>query len=269
VSGSQVLHKTVQRNFSRSAEQYAQYAIVQERVVERLVELLAPYLPAAGAILDVGCGTGMLARRLQPFCPNGALVLSDMAHGMTLHARRQLSEALALDSDGADLALRSGSFSLVCSTSAYQWISPLDKAFSEAWRVLIPGGVFAFALFGDGTLCELKHSYRQAHNDLGSPPPSHLQAFPTEDRVRNALGGSAWERAEVFSELEVEYHRDVPHLLRALKRIGAQNASEGRPSGLASRRLMNRMACCYEQRYGRAEGIPATYRVIYGLAVRK
>jgi malonyl-CoA O-methyltransferase len=64
---------------------------------------------------------------------------------------------------------------------------------------------------------------------------------------------------------EIEYHADVPALLRSLKKIGAQNASSAGPPGLASRRVMQRMMDIYRQRHGVGGRIPATYQVIYGM----
>ena len=58
------------------------------------------------------------------------------------------------------LPFADGIFDLVVSTSTFQWLAALEKAFSEAKRVLTPGGTFLFALFGEGTLHELKNSYR-------------------------------------------------------------------------------------------------------------
>ncbi len=65
----------------------------------------------------------------------------------------------------------------------------------------------------------------------------------------------------------VEYHTGVAELLRSLKRIGAGNASSRAPRGLASRRLLQSMTDIYRQRYAQDGQIPASYEVIYGLAV--
>ena len=269
MTGAHIRRSSVLQNFSNHADQYDGYAIVQERVVDRLLQLLKPSLPPSGAILDVGCGTAKLGRLLQAASPKAPLFLCDIAHGMTLQARKNMPNALTLDADAGDLPFRSGIFSLVCSSSALQWVSDLERAFCEAGRVLAPGGLFAFALFGENTLFELKRSYTEAHREVGGSHSSHLQVFPGEDAVRNALCWVNWGRLEVFTEYEIEYHRDVVHLLRALKGIGAQNASTDRPAGLASRRLMNRMIDCYGEKFGGSGGIPATYQVIYGLAVKE
>jgi malonyl-CoA O-methyltransferase len=66
--------------------------------------------------------------------------------------------------------------------------------------------------------------------------------------------------------MEVEYHPDVPDLLRQLKRIGASNAAADRPRGLASRRVMQLMTKHYEATYRCAAGLPASYEVIVALA---
>jgi malonyl-CoA O-methyltransferase len=150
----------------------------------------------------------------------------------------------------------------------YQWVNDLPSAFSEIARVLRPGGLFAFALFGAGTLAELRAAHTAALVESGHAASSHMQRFPDAQAVAAALA-----RAGLTGELEAldeqEEHPDVPHLLRSLKRIGAQNAASQRPAGLSGRRTTERMMAIYQERFGVPGGIPATYQVIYGLARRE
>ena len=67
---------------------------------------------------------------------------------------------------------------------------------------------------------------------------------------------------------ELDWHPDVPTLLRRLKQIGAGNAAADRPKGLASRRVMQRMLELYEAGHRQMQGIPATYEVVCAVAVK-
>lgn len=258
----------VRHHFSSHADDYDRYAVVQKRVVNQLSALIGTLPLPVGPLLDVGTGTGALAARLAGLFPGQPLVLSDLAHGMTLHARTALSKVSAVDADAAQLPFARGSFGMIVSSSAYQWVADLGGAFGEAARILAPGGTFALALFGGRTLHELHSSYRAAWKEFDGGGPDHLQAFPQLRQVREALEGAGFELLHLADCEEIEYHPDVPTLLRSLKRIGAQNAARNRPPGLASRRVMQRMMAHYAERYGTPEGIPATYGVVYALARR-
>jgi malonyl-CoA O-methyltransferase len=258
--------RRVRHNFSSHAGDYDRYARVQKRVAGRLVELLRERGPFCGPALEVGTGTGRLAQSLAEVFPDIRPVLSDIAHDMTRLALHRVPRATGFDADAQALPLRSNRFSLVCSSSVYQWMNSLAAAFAESYRVLAPGGVFAFALFGERTLFELRDSHRRAVAECGECRASHAQEFPDPGRVRQSLEAVGFDRIRTLSEDEVEYHADVPALLRGLKAIGAQNAARNRPAGMASRRIMARMTEIYRQNYEQGRGLPATYQVVYGLA---
>lgn len=253
----------VRRNFSRQAGEYERHAAVQRRVAERLLQLLLEGGLVGGTTLEVGAGTGYLLRRLSRLCPGVRPVVSDLAHAMTRQAAAGLPGVPAFDADAQALPLRDGCLSLVVSSSAYQWVEDLPGAFAEMARVLRPGGRFALALFGTRTLHELRDSHRRAAAEAGRHP-SHVQEFPDPSAVEAALAAAGIARFRLFSAEEWEFHPDLPDLLRHLKRLGALNAAAGRPQGLASRQVMNRLAAHYEH-YRRQGKLPATYQVIYVL----
>ncbi|WP_020675957.1 malonyl-ACP O-methyltransferase BioC [Geopsychrobacter electrodiphilus] len=249
--------KHVRRNFSWHADEYERYALVQKVVVPQLLRHLSP-----GAVwqrvLEVGCGTGMLSRKFMKDHPDTKLILSDLAHDMSRRVACEFPFLPVVDADAENLPFRDTSFDLVLSSSVYQWVNHLMQAFAELGRILSPGGKVAMALFGERTLHELRHSHATAL----SAGKSHSQGFPTISQVRGAVGDH-FTVEYLESQLEVEWHPGVPHLLRSLKAIGAQNASRDRPSGLTSRRMMQRMYDCYSEKFGREGTIPATYEVIY------
>jgi malonyl-CoA O-methyltransferase len=252
----------VQRNFSRHADAYDRYARVQKRVVDQLLRYL-PLDSLPGKTLEVGCGTGLLSRRFLQRYPDVQLVLSDLAHGMSCRAAGRFPQQSVIDADAQNLPFVGESFDLVLSSSVYQWVDPLAQAFWELDRVLRPGGRVALALFGAQTLFELRYSHAFAL----AGGTSHFQEFPDCHQVRKSIPGRF--EIELFeNQFEVEWHPEVPHLLRSLKAIGAQNASRHRPEGLGARSTMQSMYDCYTQRFGRAGQIPATYEVIY-LILRK
>lgn len=257
--------RRVQANFSGQAHFYDRYALVQKRVVERLLLLLAQQATPQGLVLEVGTGTGALAQRLTECYPAVRPIVSDLAHGMTCQAARRLPQALAMDGDAQDLPLIDGCCDLVLSTSVYQWVNDLPRAFGESARVLRSGGLFAFALFGERTLYELREAHRRAVLEHGGRLTSHTLSFPDEAICQDAFSRAGLEPLLLQSEDEVEYHADVPMVLRSLKAIGASNAASERPRGLASRRVMQRMMDLYETQHRQAGGVPATYQVIYGI----
>lgn len=266
MSGAAIDIRRVRRNFSAQAAEYDRHARVQKRVAERLLHLLMAAGPLAGPALEVGTGTGELARRLRRVRPDLPLVVSDLAHGMTRHAAAGLPGVPAVDADAQALPFAGGRFGLLLSASVFQWLNDLSCALAEASRVLRPGGVLAFAMYGERTLWELREAHRQALSELAPAHASHAHDFRREAEVRAALTAAGLERLQLFSEEEVEHHPDLAALLRSLKQIGAQNAAVSRPAGLASRRVMARLADHYADRFGRTEGLPATYHVIYALA---
>lgn len=255
-------------NFSAHAEDYDRNAVVQQKVVEQLCARLSGRDTGPGLLLDLGTGTGSLAVAVQKIQPRQRLVVMDIAHGMTRKARQRMDGVFACDGDARSLPFADASFSCVVSSSVYQWVDDLPVAFAEVARILKPGGTFAVALFGDRTLGELRDSHRQAISACGLGRVSHAQSFPTQRAVVTALKAAKLSCELHDSSMEVEFHADVPSLLRQLKRIGASNASVERPRGLSSRRVMQTMIGFYEENFGCEQGLPASYEVIVALARR-
>jgi malonyl-CoA O-methyltransferase len=256
-------------NFSKHAADYDSHASVQKRVVEHLCQHLSPLSLNAGAILDIGTGTGSLAAAVTARWSGHPLVLMDIAHGMTTAAAQRLSTATACDGDARQLPFADTTFTAILSSSVYQWVDGLPAAFTEVCRVLQPGGWFAAALFGDRTLHELRACHDQAIKACGGDKTSHVQSFPTVAEVLAALAAAGLECRHHATRMEIEYHPDVPHLLRQLKKIGASNAAVDRPRGLASRRVMRCMMAAYDEQYRAAAGLPASYEVILVVARKR
>jgi malonyl-CoA O-methyltransferase len=260
--------RRVKAAFHRQSGDYDSHSLVQQRVVARLLEQVQREVGQSQRILDVGAGTGRLLAGLHRLYPHALTVGADLAFGMCRTARDNLLESVdvyLLNSDAEQLPIAEGVFDLVISTSTYQWLSHLETAFREAYRVLAPGGVFCFALFGELTLFELKSSYRQALGSEKRRGEDRSHNFFSAAEVEDALGESGFSRKRVDTEREVEFHLDVPELLRSLKRIGAGNAAPVAERGLAERRVMLDMMATYRREYGSTEGIPATYEVVYGI----
>jgi malonyl-CoA O-methyltransferase len=257
----------VRHAFGRQASSYETYAAVQKRVVARFLECLKREELAPASILDVGAGSGMLLRALRQQYGNARAVGIDSAEGMTRTARGNLAydpDSLLLTADAEHLPLRDAFFDLVVSTSTFQWLPGLDGAFREVFRVLKPGGCFAFALFGGETLHELRSSYDRALTAAGRTGENRMQRFFPESDVAAAVQRTEFAALRVFSELDVEIHGDVPDLLRSLKLIGAGNASPSSARGLGGRPVMLEMMKNYREDHGDDAGVRATYDVVYG-----
>lgn len=258
----------VRNAFDHHAREYEGHANVQRRVASNLASALGGDSSVPQRILDVGAGTGLLLRLLAGRYPDARLVGLDLAFGMSRTAREQLWDTKAaqfLTGDAERLPCAAGSFDLVVSTSTFQWLERLELAFAEIHRVLVPGGCFSFALFGEQTLYELRDSYVQAQILTGHGRESRTMPFFAVASVEAALVRSGFAGCRVYREREREFYPDVVALLRAVRGVGAATTSPVSNRGLSERRVMLTMMEIYRQEYGKDGRIPATYDVIYGV----
>jgi len=143
------------------ADVYATIAAAEVEIQERLAAILElraadsqqqamlqAYLagvefPAGGAVLDVGCGTGVVSRVLAQLPGIGRVVGVDPSP-VFLATARELSAQEAglsfLEADGRDLPFEDGSFAAVVFHTTLSHVPAPEKALAEAFRVLSPDG---------------------------------------------------------------------------------------------------------------------------------
>jgi ubiquinone/menaquinone biosynthesis C-methylase UbiE len=137
-------------------------------------------------ILDVGCGTGLLATRLARELPHAAVTGCDFSRGMLSRASAHRPELGWVQGNAQQLPFAPSSFDAVVSTEAFHWFPDPEAALVEFHRVLAPGGRLCVALVnppleGIGRLAALGSRW------VGEP-----FYWPTRERMR------AWVEAAGF-----------------------------------------------------------------------
>jgi ubiquinone/menaquinone biosynthesis C-methylase UbiE len=162
-------HDRVRERFTRTAEQFASFALSERRAdIDQLVELAAPQ--ASDRALDVACGPGTFALGFAPrvrtavgldFTP--ALV----AQGRVAATNTGLANVLFVIGDALVLPFPSGSFDIVaCGYSLHHMPDPA-AAVREFARVARPGGRVVVA-------------------DIFVPAPGNPDAYDAIERARDA-----------------------------------------------------------------------------------
>jgi predicted TPR repeat methyltransferase len=138
----------VAQRFDEMAEAFDEHLVLRlgYEGPQHLTALIAPLIAADGAldVLDIGCGTGLLAAALRPLARRLAGV--DLSAGMLAKAgERGLYDAL----ERADLldALAQGEagWDLIVALDTFPYLGALEATFEAAARALKPGGRFAFS----------------------------------------------------------------------------------------------------------------------------
>jgi ubiquinone/menaquinone biosynthesis C-methylase UbiE len=95
-------------------------------------------------ILDVGCGTGVLATRIREALPRAQVWGVDLVRGMLDKGldrwRRHASHVTPIQGDSERLPFAAGAFDVITCANSFHHYPHQDRAVAEMHRVLRPGG---------------------------------------------------------------------------------------------------------------------------------
>jgi ubiquinone/menaquinone biosynthesis C-methylase UbiE len=116
---------------------------LHQQIADRTADLAGRAIPAPQRVLDVGCGTGYLLRRLADRYPEAAeLTGVDPAPAMIAAARAAADDDRLrwLAGTAEALPFPAGAFDLVVSTTSFDHWADQRAGLFECDRVLAPGG---------------------------------------------------------------------------------------------------------------------------------
>lgn len=160
---------------------YAAHAAFVPALGGVVLDLLAPQ--SGEAILDLGCGDGVLTERL---VAAGAIVVGvDADHSMVASAVAKGLDARV--GDGRRLGF-AGEFDAVFSNAALHWMGEPAPVVAGVFRALRPGGRFVGEFGGHGNIAAIRVAVRAVLAARGYRVPSvEENYYPTAEAYRAAL----------------------------------------------------------------------------------
>ncbi len=265
----------LRRRFDRAANSYADAAVVQREVGNRLLERFDVMRIAPATILDVGCGPGTHAAALSARFPDAMVTAIDHAPAMVARAMPTATGLFArwsgllkrprirgLVSDMGALPLPREHADVLWSNFALQWTNDLPALFAEWNRVLKIGGVIMFTAPGPDTLIELRRALSKAGEDADSRVQRFIDLHDMGDMLIHAGFADPVMDMEVIT---LEY-ATAAALWRDIKAQGAVNSMQVRPRGLLTPHKLRAVESALDSARKADGPIRISVEVIYGHA---
>jgi ubiquinone/menaquinone biosynthesis C-methylase UbiE len=103
-------------------------------------------LPEGGALLDIGCGTGLFVEKYLHH--GGTAVGIDLSRNMIGRARGRCACCDFTVGTGESIPFRDNSFDAVSSILVFSYLRDPESMLNEAYRVLRPGGAISICTLG-------------------------------------------------------------------------------------------------------------------------
>lgn len=239
----------LRRRFDRAADGYQRLALAQQASADDLLASLH-VLPLRGHVLDLGCGSGHLARALAATTGVDAVLALDISEGMLRAPEWQGVSAAPLHrlcADAAALPLPAASMDVLTSNFALHWCPQPLALLRELQRVCRPDGLARLVIPVAGSL-----DGRTARAAAGA------SLRPVAD-WQLAADAAGWQRAAEDVADYVEYHASPDAWLQALRAIGV-TSRRGTGQGLSGRAALTTLRERLEATRTDA-GIPLRYQV--------
>lgn len=265
----------VRTRFERAAATYAEAAVVQREVGNRLLERFDVMRIAPQTILDIGCGPGTHTTALAARFPEASIIAIDQSPAMValtappargLLARfasmRKTPRVRGLVADMASLPLPREQADVLWSNFALHWSNDLPALFAEWNRVLKVGAVVMFTAPGPDTLQPLRNALTRA----GERADDRVQRFTDLHDLGDMLVQAGFADPVMDMEVITLEYSNAAALWRDLKAQGVTNSMQSRPRGLLTPRKLRAIEAQLDAT--RVDGGPIRIgvEVIYGHA---
>jgi malonyl-CoA O-methyltransferase len=264
----------LQKRFSDHAKTYDQFANVQKKMGTQLLKLLDRKESDSSSIdiLEIGCGTGFLTRKLSQQFPKATITAIDLAPGMIEIAKQKINNEQVhfLCGDIEEIELKER-YDLIISNATFQWLNDMEHTLIHLANSLKKNGKILFSTFGVETFHELHTSFHRAlqklqlntNARLGQPFYSLKDLLELCDRIIRSV--HPYSTVVGIESIEKEKFLSVRDFFTSLKKIGATNSNQGpffqRPS------VLKEMMKIYERDFQENGYITATYHCLFIEAV--
>ena len=250
--------------FARAGAGDPELAEFMQAARDALLERLDGIRISPARVLDLGAGTGAVARALARRFRAADVVWVDPVVGLLHRARtrvpRWFSKHRYVAAEAERLPLASHSVDLILSNLAMPWFDTVDDALAECLRVLRPGGLLLLNTLGPDTLKELATAWP----DRGRARRMH----PFADM--HVLGDALVHAGFADVVMDVQRMRfeapDFRQLCRVLSRNGGSGAPATRRRGLTSPRTFRAAAARYESLRQPGGALPVSVELLFGHA---
>lgn len=229
---------------------YDRNADVQDNMAGHLVDLVR-HVPS-GRVMEIGCGTGLMTRRLVSDLHPERLWLNDLCPSAEMFVADMLGTGVEFIAGDAESIVFPGGLDMIVSSATVQWFDDLKAFFAKCSDALTDGGVLAFSTFGKDNLKEI-----QAVEGRG------LEYYGKDELVESlesmfdvAVAEECDVRMDFHSPLDV-----VRHLKETgVTGLGKEKWTRGKLMSFSRR---------YEELFSDGMSVPLTYNPIWIVARKR
>ena len=219
----------VKKNFNEAALSYNESASIQKKTALQLAEICSHHSIKYGLWVDLGSGTGLLAKSLEALYPNQYVLRLDSSKNMiNQHSAKSIKQLWDLNEG---LPKWSEKPNLIASSFALHWLKSPHERLREWFDSLNSGGWIALALPVKGSFPEWYKAAAQA--DLMCTALS----LPSHDSLTRVIPNKniLYNKIEIIKQTADK----ATSLLKPMIKVGAQSSQEKQLSHSDWRHLLS------------------------------